>query len=446
MTTPTPADDDAGRRGPQTAGRARDRDVGSRRLGRCHRLQPAGDHRRVRRRARRGRRPSDVADGRDGPWHGHPDRDRHPPRNAAALRSGRRAVQPRTRCVVGFDLARRGARAAARHLPDAADVPLAGPDAGPRRDDGRSGPPAPADPRCCRSRLRPRLAGRAGEAAPTGDARPRVPDRRHVRRLGHRVRHAATHSDRQPGTHPHPTRGHVLAGCGVDHRHRRAGGRADGVGRQPPRQRPRAAAPPRLRHPRRQCPVRPVGGGARRQPRQPARLVGAMARRRRVRRRHLLAPVGAGAFPALDAGHHARRVRRPGGRCRRVRRSAERILRRPGDDAVGAVGGVAEERATEARHVPSRVLAPRAGRRRAHRRDRASRRQPAAGGRGDRRHDGHRDVDRPRGADRHGRLSHDRLRAARPHTVRAELPPNAGWGAATRSIHTVENQDDGLGS
>ena len=130
-----------------------------------------------------------------------------------------------------------------------------------------------------------------------------------------------------------------LPGCGVDHRHRRAGGRADGVGRQPARQRPRAAAPPRLRHPRRQCPVRPVGGGARRQPRQPARMVGAMARRRRVRRRDLLAPVGAGALAALDVGHHARRVRRPGGRCRRVRRSAERILRCPGDDAVGAVGG-----------------------------------------------------------------------------------------------------------
>ena len=218
------------------------------------------------------------------------------------------------------DLAQRGAREAARDLPHAADVPVAGPDAGPCRAHGRPRPPPAADRRRRRRRLRPRAAGRAGEAASTGDARARVPGRRRVRRLGHRVRHAATGSDRQPGAHPHPTLGHVPAGCGVDHRHRRAGGRADGVRRQPTRQRPRAVAPPRLRHPRGQCPLRPLRRGARRQPRQPARIVGAMGRRRRVRPRQLLAPVRAGALAPVDVGHHARRLRRPSGRCRPVRR------------------------------------------------------------------------------------------------------------------------------
>ena len=96
-----------------------------------------------------------------------------------------------------------------------------------------------------------------------------------------------------------------------------------------------------------------------------------------------------------------------------------------------------------------------------------ARRRPSAGGPGDRRHVGHGDVHRPRGAHRHSRLPHHRLRtpcpghrsgltAAKPSrpSVRrrapggdgvwgrsphggTELPPGAGWGAATRPINTV---------
>ncbi len=94
--------------------------------------------------------------------------------------------------------------------------------------------------------------------------------------------------------------------------------------------------------------------------------------------------------------------------------AAQRILRRPRDDAVGTLGGDPEERAAEAGHLPSRVLAPRAWRSRAHRRDRVAQRQPPTGGAGGRRLVGHGDVHRPRGADRHGRLPHHRLRTPRP--------------------------------